>query len=99
MRCHGSRLSHQGCKLVEEETGYIDRLDKHSGVNGPNNKALYGAQNLEELQNVLLNEWDKWPVYNGGPMHCGGRDEHGISAALGQGQYAERVGKWKASTR
>jgi len=52
----------KAAKLVEEETGYIDVLINNSGVNGPNNKALYGAQNLEELQNVLLNEWDKWPV-------------------------------------
>lgn len=52
----------KAAKLIEADIGYVDVLINNSGISGPNNKGLYESQSLEDLQKVLLNEWDKWPV-------------------------------------
>ncbi|KAF2101950.1 NAD(P)-binding protein [Rhizodiscina lignyota] len=52
----------KAAKLVEDEVGYVDVLINNSGVTGPDHKGIYAAQNVEELQKVMLNDWGNWPT-------------------------------------
>lgn len=49
-------------KRIEEEVGWVDVLINNSGIDGPNNRGIYNAKSIAELQEVLLKEWDLWPA-------------------------------------
>ncbi|KAL5342703.1 NAD(P)-binding protein [Aspergillus crustosus] len=45
---------------VERESGYIDLLINNAGVLGPDHKPAKKATSIEELQQILLGESEKW---------------------------------------
>lgn len=49
-------------KKIKDDTGYVDVLINNCGIDGPNNRDIYNANSVEELQGVLLKEWDLWPA-------------------------------------
>jgi NAD(P)-dependent dehydrogenase (short-subunit alcohol dehydrogenase family) len=45
---------------VERESGYVDLLINNAGMLGPDHKAANQATSIDELQNILLGDGDKW---------------------------------------
>lgn len=47
-------------KIVESEVGYVDVLINNAGINGPRHISLYGAQTIQDVQSIMLRDYDQW---------------------------------------
>lgn len=45
---------------IEQEVGYIDVLINNAGTLGPDQKSMYNAESIEDLQSILLSNWEGW---------------------------------------
>ena len=45
---------------IEQEVGYIDALVNNAGTLGPDQKKMYNAEKIEDLQSILLSNWEGW---------------------------------------
>lgn len=45
---------------MESEVDYIDVLINNAGINGPRHASLYGAQTIQDVQSIILKDYDKW---------------------------------------
>lgn len=45
---------------IQQEVGYVDVLINNAGMLGPDHKAVNNAETIEELQSMLLNNWEGW---------------------------------------
>ena len=47
-------------KRVERDVGYVDVLINNAGVSGPDNKDLYEANSIEDVQKSMLRNLSEW---------------------------------------
>ncbi|KAF2835117.1 NAD(P)-binding protein [Patellaria atrata CBS 101060] len=45
---------------VEKDVGWVDVLINNAGILGPNHKAIYQADTMDQLQDTLLKDWTEW---------------------------------------
>jgi THO complex subunit 3 len=79
---------------IKNETGYVDVLINNAGVLGPKNgPALYKVDNIEELRDTMLNDFDGWEQ----AMAINTQSVIGVSAAFLPLLEAANVRRgWKA---
>jgi NAD(P)-dependent dehydrogenase (short-subunit alcohol dehydrogenase family) len=45
---------------IQTEMGYVDVLINNAGVSGPDHRAVYSANSISELQDIMLSNWPGW---------------------------------------
>lgn len=45
---------------IQQEVGYVDVLINNAGILGPDHKAVHNAETIEDLQSILLGNWEGW---------------------------------------